>query len=172
MLAQMVARGELPPVDQRLPEQPKVVEPVESVGRYGGEFNVYALDNMPWNDLVEGTVVGASWVLEMTADGEIVPDVAQGYELAADAKSGTLQLRKGARWSNGAPFTADDILSMHEDIHWNDKLDSWGTYPGVRRVIKLDDYAVRFEMDDPCPVIKVEMIQWLGGGWATFAPKH
>ena len=71
MLAQMVARGELPPVDQRLPEQPKVVEPVESVGRYGGEFNVYALDNMPWNDLVEGTVVGASWVLEMTADGEI-----------------------------------------------------------------------------------------------------
>ena len=77
MLAQMVARGELPPVDQRLPEQPKVVEPVESVGRYGGEFNVYALDNMPWNDLVEGTVVGASWVLEMTADGEIVPDVAR-----------------------------------------------------------------------------------------------
>ena len=61
---------------------------------------------------------------------------------------------------------------MHEDIHWNDKLASWGTYPGVRRVIKLDDYAVRFEMDDPYPVIEVEMIQCLGGGWATFAPKH
>ena len=116
MLAQMVARGELPPVDERLPEQPKVVEPVESVGRYGGEFSVYALDNMPWNDLVEETVVGASWVLEMTADGETVPDVAQGYELAADANSVTLQLRKGARWSDGAPFTADDILFMHEDI--------------------------------------------------------
>ena len=172
MLAQMVARGELPPVDERLPEQPKVVEPVESVGRYGGEFNVYALDNMPWNDLVEETVVGASWVLEMTADGDIIPDLALGYELAADAKSVTLQLREGARWSDGAPFTADDILFMHEDIHWNDKLDSWGTYPGVRRVIKLDDYTVRFEMDAPSPVIEVEMIQWLGGGWATFTPKH
>ena len=76
------------------------------------------------------------------------------------------------RWSDGAPFTPDDILFMHEDIHWNDKRDSWGAYPGVRRIIKLDDYAVRFEMDDPYPVIKVEMIQWPGGGWAPYAPKH
>ena len=108
----------------------------------------------------------------MTADGEIVPDVAQGYELAADAKSVTLQLRKGALVGRRALHRGRHILFMHEDNHWNDKLDSWGAYPGVRRVIKLDDYAVRFEMDDPYPVIEVEMIQWLGGGWATYAPKH
>ena len=38
MLAEMVAAGDLPPVEQRLPAQPVVVQPLESVGEYGGEL--------------------------------------------------------------------------------------------------------------------------------------
>ena len=36
MLAQLVQAGQLPPVNERLPENPAVVEPVERIGKYGG----------------------------------------------------------------------------------------------------------------------------------------
>ncbi|MBZ0286321.1 MAG: ABC transporter substrate-binding protein, partial [Anaerolineae bacterium] len=39
MLAEMVAAGELPPVEERLPENPQVVEPVDSIGVYGGTWH-------------------------------------------------------------------------------------------------------------------------------------
>ena len=39
MLAERVAAGELPPVEERLPENPRVVEPIDSVGVYGGIWN-------------------------------------------------------------------------------------------------------------------------------------
>jgi len=38
MLKVKVAAGELPPVEERLPENPLVVEPWEEVGKYGGEL--------------------------------------------------------------------------------------------------------------------------------------
>ncbi|MYI41310.1 MAG: hypothetical protein F4063_05120, partial [Chloroflexi bacterium] len=38
MLAEMVAAGELPPVEERLPAQPAVVQPLEQIGEYGGEL--------------------------------------------------------------------------------------------------------------------------------------
>ena len=41
MLAKMVANGELPPVDERLPVEPMVLE-VAEIGNYGGTFFVFA----------------------------------------------------------------------------------------------------------------------------------
>src|SRR5690606_2626229 len=39
-LASLVESGELPPVEERLPEQPRVVEPVDRVGSYGGTWRM------------------------------------------------------------------------------------------------------------------------------------
>jgi len=39
MLAEKVAKGELPPVEERLPENPLVIEPVEGIGQYGGTWH-------------------------------------------------------------------------------------------------------------------------------------
>ena len=36
MLRVKVAAGELPPVEERLPEEPMVIEPLEEIGQYGG----------------------------------------------------------------------------------------------------------------------------------------
>ncbi len=171
MLRTMVAAGELPPVEERLPEEPLIVEPIEEIGQYGGTFNTFALDMNPWNDL-NGASMGSDFLLAIAEDGSIVPNLAKGYELSDDLKSFTLYLREGAKWSDGYPFTADDILFMFEDMHWNDQVSTWDLYPGVSRVKKIDDYTVRYEMDEPYPVVQVVMTSWPGGRWSSFAPKH
>ena len=49
-LASRVARGELPPLRQRLPRDPYVIEPAEGIGQYGGTLRVFEDD--------EGLVTG------------------------------------------------------------------------------------------------------------------
>ena len=171
MLAELVAAGELPPVTERLPAEPKVKEVVEEIGQYGGTINAFAINMDSWNDMGE-VIGGSSFLLDLTADNAIVPDLAGGFELADDGKSMTLLLRPGARWSDGHPFTADDIVFMFEDMHWNDEVDTWNLYGRVNRIRKLDDYTVRFEMDTPYPVLPVVMVTWPGGEIASYAPKH
>ena len=171
MLAELVAAGELPPVADRLPAEPKVKEVVEEIGQYGGTINAFAINMDSWNDMGE-VIGGSSFLLDLTANNEIVPDLASGFELADDGKSMTLLLRPGAKWSDGHPFTADDIVFMFEDMHWNDEVDTWNLYGRVNRIRKLDDYTVRFEMDTPYPVLPVVMVTWPGGEIASYAPKH
>ena len=161
----------MPPVDERLPDDPKVKEVVEEIGQYGGTINAFAINMDSWNDMGE-VIGGSSFLLDITADNEIVPDLAAGYELAPDGKSMTLSLRPGAKWSDGHPFTADDIVFMFEDMHWNDEVSTWNLYGRVNRIRKIDDYTVQFEMDNPYPVLPVVMVTWPGGEIASYAPKH
>ena len=173
MLAALVAAGELPPVDQRLPEVPSVADLVPEIGRYGGTLNVFSVNERPWNDLTAESVDnGSSNLLQFTPEGGIIPDLALSYELADDAKSMTLALRKGTKWSDGEPFTADDIVFVFQDMHWHPEVETWAILSGVSRVTKIDDYHVRYEMDDPYPVLEVQLGAWPGSQWVSFHPKH
>jgi len=171
MLRVKVAAGELPPIEERLPEEPGVIEPTEEIGKYGGTLRSFALSNLPWHDLGEEPERG-SYLLRITQEGELVPDIAKGYELSDDAKNCTLYLRKGLKWSDGAPFITDDILFMFEDIHWNDEVASWNVLAQVKRVKKIDDYTVRFEFDEPSPKFPLQLGTWYGSGWVAYQPKH
>ena len=127
----------------------------------------------PWNDLTgESVDNGSSNLLQFTPDGGIIPDLALSYELADDAKSMMLTLRKGAKWSDGEPFTADDIVFVFEDMHWHPDVETWAILSGVTRVTKIDDYHVRYEMDAPYPVLEVQLSAWPGSQWVSFHPKH
>ena len=172
MLTALVAAGELPPVDERLPKEPAVITPIDEVGRYGGTMNVFAVDTNPWNDLTEMNEVGSARLFELTYDGEVVGDIAESYELSSDAKRFTVYLREGARWSNGDLFTADDILFKIQDMDWNDEVDTWTIADEVSNVRKIDDLTVVFEMDNPWPAIELYFVQWFGGEWITFQPKQ
>ena len=172
MLAALVAAGELPPVDERLPAEPRVAPPVEEIGTYGGTLNVVAINNNAWNDVSESPETAGARFLEITEEGSVVPDLARDYELSDDGLSFTLSMREGAKWSDGHPLTADDVIFVFEDMHWNDQVESWNRFPGVSRVRKLDDHTVRFEMDEPYFAIELIMAQWPGGEWVAFHPKH
>ena len=172
MLAALVAAGELPPVDERLPLEPRVAPPVEEIGTYGGTLHVIAINKNPWNDVSESPETAGARFLEITDGGGVVPDLARGYELTDDGMSFTVSMREGAKWSDGNPLTADDVIFVFEDMHWNDQVESWDRFPGVSRVVKLDDHTVRFEMDEPYFAIELIMAQWPGGEWVAFHPKH
>lgn len=104
--------GTLPPVDERLPENPQLVEPGERPGEYGGRWRMGAL-NVRDTGLFVRTVTCenlVSWDAEWT---RVIPNIAQSVEVNDDATEYLFSLRKGMRWSDGHAFTTGDIAFYH-----------------------------------------------------------
>src|SRR5512147_1196279 len=93
-LAKLVADGKLPPVEQRLPDEPRVVT-ADSVGQYGGVWRRGFIGPSDYNGYVR--VVYDSLVVFSPDGGSIEPKVALGWENSSDYKSWTVKLRKGAK---------------------------------------------------------------------------
>src|SRR5262249_58117670 len=53
---------------------------------------------------------------------KLVPNIARAWEVTPDGKVTTLHLRRGMRWSDGTPFTADDFVFWFEDVYGNKDL--------------------------------------------------
>src|SRR5579883_1851860 len=92
-LAEQVKAGKLPPVEQRLPEQPLVVPVVERVGDYGGVWRRAFLGPADANNYVRIVYDG---LFRFTPDGaDIEPKLALGAKSSPDFKVWTIILRKG-----------------------------------------------------------------------------
>jgi peptide/nickel transport system substrate-binding protein len=152
-LAELVKAGKLPPVEQRLPQEPMVIKPLRSAGKYGGTWRRGFLGP---GDSENGNRVRASDKLLFwdEAGTHVMPNVAKGWETSADGRRTTLFLRKGMKWSDGAPFTADDFMFWSEDMYQNKDLIksaapelSTNGKPG--RISKIDETTVLFEFDEP-----------------------
>jgi peptide/nickel transport system substrate-binding protein len=177
-LAELVKSGKLPPVEQRLPEQPLVVPVVERVGDYGGLWRRAFLGPADANNYVRVVYDG---LFRFTPDGaDIEPKIALGAKASADYKVWTILLRKGARWSDGAPFTADDILFWYNNVLLNKDLmpalPSWmrNADGSAAKVEKLDDYTVQFSYDRPATLFLSEIANQDGPDQtlAMFLPAH
>src|ERR1700722_19175514 len=115
MLADRVKAGKLPPVEQRIPAEPMVWQPLNEIGKYGGTWR--RAFTGPGDGENGNRIQSRDKPLSWSADGsKIVPSMAKGYDLSDDGKSYTLHLRKGMKWSDGAAFTADDFIFWFEDI--------------------------------------------------------
>lgn len=113
MLAEMVANGDLPSVEQRLPVNPRVVEPANEIGVYGGEF----LSLFGGGRISEYRQFGYENLVRWSVDGsEVIPNIAESWEISDDATTYTFKLREGLKWSDGHPFTSDDVLFWWEDV--------------------------------------------------------
>ncbi len=116
MLAALVAAGQLPPVEQRLPADPVVITPVESVGKYGGTWHTAS----PWPSIDNVLLKLYDPPIRWKADySGYEPGLAQSYEWSADGRTFTLHLREGIRWSDGAPYTSEDWRFWWEDLALN-----------------------------------------------------
>ena len=153
MLAPLVQSGALPPVAQRIPAEPLVLKPVRSTGKYGGTWRrgfIGPGDSENGNRLRSGDKL-----IFFDASGtELRPNVAKGWEVSPDGKRTTLFLRRGMKWSDGSPFTADDFVFWFQDMYGNKDISpapagemSIAGKPG--RVVKVDETTVSFEFDEP-----------------------
>jgi peptide/nickel transport system substrate-binding protein len=178
ILAEQVKAGKLPPVDQRVPSEPLVVPVVERTGQYGGTWRRAFLGPADANNYVR--VVYDALVRHSPDGGKIEPKIAAGWESSKDFRQWTIKLRPGSRWSDGAPFTADDIVFWYKDVLLNKdlvpSLPSWmknadGT-PAV--VEKVSPTAARWTYKQPNTLVLTALANADGGDrtYAVFLPAH
>ena len=153
MLADMVAAGDLPPVAERIGDEPLVVSPREGVGQYGGVLRVISMDVDWW---AAGAVISGESMLERHRDDPlaVMPNIAKNWEFSDDFKTLTLALRTGMKWSDGDPFDTEDIEFWYEALtHEADLWAGWGWSPGgeIVDVTIVDDATVRYEFAVPWP---------------------
>lgn len=188
MLAEQVRAGRLPPVEQRLPEDVMVVQPLRSIGRYGGTWRRGFIG--PGDSENGNRLMSADKPLFFDKTGtQIEPCLLKGYELSEDGRRTVVHLRKGLRWSDGTPHTADDWIFWFEDLYGNRDLVpspapemAANGKPG--RVEKIDDTTVAFVFEDPNFLFPYLLAgdTLVGGGqtrqqsdgraYSVYAPKH
>ena len=151
-LAKRVAAGELPPVIDRLPEEPLIIPPIERIGQYGGTWRrgfSGRADHNNFDRLMHDHLIYYDF------DGyTLMPHIAKGWEVSDDGTTFTFHLRRGMKWSDGAPFTADDFVFAFNDIILNDKINPvtkafFKTEGQPCKIEKIDETTVRYTFHRP-----------------------
>jgi peptide/nickel transport system substrate-binding protein len=159
MLAALVASGALPPVDERLPLNPYVIQVREMIGNYGGTirrgFNGVS-DRWGPTKFIDRTLV---WLDE---DLMLEPRLIESWEVSSDATTYTLHLRKGLKYSDGTELTTADWKWFWDNFVNNSDLQSspWGKLTtqdedGKRVLCEAsfpDDHTVVYKFAHPNPL--------------------
>ncbi len=173
MLAEQVKSGKLPPVEKRIPEEPMVVKPLHSIGKYGGTWR--RAFTGPADAENGNRIVSTDKILFWDYTGtKVMPCVAKEWKISDDGKVVIIFLRKGMKWSDGQPFTADDFVFWHEDVYLNKDLQptphpDFMVNGKLGRLYKRDDYTVVFEFPES-NFLFVDILAGstsIGGGQAT-----
>ncbi|WP_235912935.1 ABC transporter substrate-binding protein [Oceanomicrobium pacificus] len=152
---------DLPPVDERLPANPEVITPLSEVGTYGGTMRRFLSGSNDHNSILR--FVSPQGLTRWKPDfSEVIPNVAESWEVNEDSSEFTFKLREGMKWSDGEPFTADDIMFFVEDLLLNEEF-----YPNApaRFVVggetmtaeKIDDYTVKLKFAAPYGTFLTEL---------------
>ncbi len=106
---------------QRIGQDPLVIKPLREIGKYGGTWRRGFTG--PFDTSNGHRVAQNDKLLYFDYTGtKIVPNIARGWEVSQDGKVTTLLLRRGMKWSDGQPFTADDFVFWYEDVYQNKEL--------------------------------------------------
>jgi peptide/nickel transport system substrate-binding protein len=147
--------ADLPPVAERLPTEPLVIEPVEEVGTYGGTWRMVDYDeSLGWTRQTIMVEPFAKFNRDLSG---IRPNFLESWEWNEDATQITLNFREGMKWSDGQPLTVDDYLFWWNDMVLNEDVPvdapTW-TRPGGENmaVEKVDDYTLRLGFAAPNPL--------------------
>ncbi|MHB2167417.1 ABC transporter substrate-binding protein [Alsobacter sp. R-9] len=173
-LAKLAADGKLPKLADRLPANPLVIN-AEKVGKYGGSLRRGLRGSADHNGILRlvGNQGLVRWNLAFT---EVLPNVAEKWEVNANSTEFTFTLRKGMKWSDGKPFTADDVVFSIEDCAKNSELYKSvpstlviGGKPGT--ATKIDDNTVKFTFASPYALF-LEILATPLGQHPTLFCKH
>ena len=170
---------------ERIGQDPLVIKPLNEVGKYGGTWRGGFTGPADfWNGFrcCQGPDHLMFW--DYTGD-KVMPNIARGLEMQDGGRAWLVHLRRGMKWSDGKPFTADDFVFWFEDIYRNKDLvptpSATMAINGKQGVIeKVDTNTVRFKFPEPyfmLPDVLAGSTDLAGQGFAYrgmggFAPAH
>jgi len=170
----LVANGTLPPVEERLPKEPQVMMASgleDGIGEYGGVWRDFsACPTEGWN-LGAGQTQGWFGINIIYEEGLLVsgpiwrrdkveplPNLAKSFEWSDDGYELTLHLIEGAKWSDGEPFTADDVMFTWEylildaNVNSSTSRSTWQLDGEDVNLEKVDEATIKFTFPEPFPV--------------------
>ncbi|MCR9113304.1 MAG: ABC transporter substrate-binding protein [Rhodobacteraceae bacterium] len=171
--ARIKGNPDLPSLAERLPEEPLVVVPYASAGKYGGELDV--LSNATEAGTSDFLSVRHVNLVRYSDDLQtIVPNVAKSWEWNDDFTQLTFKLRKGHKWSDGAPFTSADVKFWHDNLMLDTNIfetpKDYVTVAGETMTVDApDDETVVFNLPGPKPGLLAHFATHFAQG---FQPKH
>ena len=157
----------------RLPSEPLVYAPYDSIGKYGGTLDV--LSNATEAGTSDFLSVRHVNLVRYSDDLQtIVPNIAKGWDWNDDFTQLTFFLRKGHRWSDGAPFTADDVKFWYDELALDPKImekpKDYVLVGGEPMTVDvIDPQTVRFNLPAPKPGLLSHFATSFAQG---FQPKH
>ena len=152
MCAAKAEAGEIPALEERLPENPLVIQPAESIGEYGGT----------WYRAFTGPADGQNMERPMkdhilffgTNMTDVQPNIAESWTINDDATEFTLTLRKGLKWSDGDDMTTEDIMFWYNHMVQNEDLvptpPSWMKSGGeLLKFTAVDSETLQINSEEP-----------------------
>ncbi len=146
------------------------------VGQYGGSlvigslegpktFNHHVAQETSSTDITSRLHAGLIEINPVTNDVE--PGLAKSWEVSDDSLTITFYLRQGLQWSDGAPFTADDVIFTFDGVIFNEdvRTDYRDVLPADMQVVKIDDYTVEIQLTE----VFRPFLRQIGG---AIYPKH
>ena len=154
---------DLPPVADRLPDDPVVVVPLGEIGVYGGTARITSDEWLTFPNVESPLTISADM-------RTFLPNLAESWSVSPDGRTITLRIRGGIKWSDGTPFTSEDFMFVFNDL-WLNKEMSPVTDPNIigGRAVKIDDLNFRYEFQNSNPLFVNRLAQY---GNFLVAPKR
>ncbi|NQZ91091.1 MAG: ABC transporter substrate-binding protein [Moritella sp.] len=161
------------PLAQRIPQEPLVIAPYKSIGKYGGILNgISKSTESGTSDFLSVRHVN---LVRFSDDlATVVPNVAKSWQWNSDFTVLTVNLRKGHKWSDSAPFGAEDIAFWYNNILMDKNViekpkDRFLSAGKAVKVKALNATTVEFTMNEPAPGFLDNFAQDYA---QPFLPKH
>lgn len=174
VLQAMTEAGILPAVEERIPVTEHIYRLSVPTGKYGDDVQ-FAVENA---DEITGELVSEG-LFAYSDTGTVASNIANHYVVNSDFTKYTIELRKGIRWSDGVPFTADDCVFFYEKMCLPEVFgeplwecfkvsdDRGNTYKATFR--KVDTYTFEVSFPESKPEFLQQLLQQRG---ICFAPEH
>lgn len=171
--ARITGNPGLPSVKERLPAEPLVIQPYKEIGVYGGVLD--GLSNSTESGTVDLLSIRHVNLMRISDDLQtVVPNVAKGWKWNDDFTELTIFLRKGHKWSDGQPFTAEDVEFWYNDLILRKEIYSktpsrWVFGGEPMKVKAVDETTVRIKFAVPSPGFSAQLsVDY----FQPFQPKH
>lgn len=186
-LAEKVAAGTLPAIDERLPPQPFVVGagtllPEENMtwqdGRYGGTIEAASTGNTGFIN-----IAGGATILRSPSQSTAVstPNIVSSLEHNPDFTVYTFTIREGLRWSDGEPLTTEDVRFAFEDLYgdkdvkrpWPTALYTQGNADlGPAKLTVVDPLKFELTFSKPYGYFSADLNSWIPYYTDLIKPAH